>query len=58
MVKIDAAAAETPNSSMEIIMPRLYCGVDKVWIQHWNATNDATNDATIEFFVGWHEYLS
>ena len=34
-------------------MPRLDSGVDKVWVQAKNATNDAT----IDFFVGVHEYV-
>lgn len=33
-------------------MPRLNSGVDKVWVQAWNETDNATCD----FFVGIHEY--
>jgi hypothetical protein len=33
-------------------MPRLRCGIDKVWIQAWNATDNST----ISFTVGVHEY--
>ena len=28
------------------------CGADKVWVQGWNATDNAT----LEFFGGLHEY--
>lgn len=52
MVKVDAAVGATPSVAHEIQMPRLACGSDKVWCRGWNATNDAT----ISFFVGWHEY--
>jgi len=53
MIKVDAAAGQTPNTSMEILMPRLTCGTDKCWVQAWNASNNAT----IDFLVGLHEYL-
>ncbi len=36
-----------------IIMPRRVCGSDKVWIRAKNATNNAT----IDFLVGSHEYV-
>ena len=38
---------------VEVNMPRLNSGIDKVWVQAWNATNNAT----VNFFVGVHEYL-
>jgi len=37
---------------VELIMPRGVCGSDKVWIQAWNGTNNAT----IDFLIGLHEY--
>lgn len=52
MVKIDAAAGETPNVPVPIMMRRGTCGQTKIWIQAWNAINNAT----IDFFVGLHEY--
>jgi hypothetical protein len=38
----------------EIKMPRLTIGTDQIWIQAWNATNNAT----IDFFVGAHGYVA
>lgn len=35
-----------------IIMPRVNCGVDKIWIQ----CKTATDNATLDFLVGLHEY--
>ena len=52
MVKIDAAAGQTPNVAHQVQMPRCLCGTDQVWIRGWNATDNAT----ISFFAGWHEY--
>lgn len=40
------------GSPLDVMMPRLNSGVDKVWIQAWNATDNATAD----FLVGFHEY--
>jgi len=37
---------------VELIMPRATCGTDKVWVRAKNATDNAT----IDFFVGSHEY--
>jgi hypothetical protein len=51
-VMADAAAAQVPHDAFEIMMPRGYCGVTQVWIQAWNATNNAT----IDFLVALHEY--
>ena len=39
------------GSPSEIMMPRVACGT-QVWIQAWNATNNAT----IDFLIGLHEY--
>ena len=52
MVKVDAAAGQTPNVPCEIMMPRGACGATKVWVRGWNANNNAT----LDFYVGWHEY--
>ena len=38
---------------VDIMMPRLLCGADKVWVRHWV---DGVNTATMDFFVGLHEY--
>lgn len=52
MLKVDAAAASSPALPMDVMMPRGTCGSTKVWMRGWNATNNAT----IDFYVGWHEY--
>lgn len=38
----------------QIRMPRLTVGTDQVWVQAWNATDDKT----IDFFVGIHGYVA
>jgi hypothetical protein len=48
------ASASSRIAQQEIRMPRLTIGTDQVWIQAWNATNNAT----IDFFVGLHGYAS
>ena len=40
------------GSPIEIRMPRLASGVDKAWLRAKNGTNNAT----IDFFIGVHEY--
>jgi hypothetical protein len=40
------------GSPVDIIDTRGYCNVDKVWLKVMNATNGAT----IDFFIGIHEY--
>jgi hypothetical protein len=54
MVKFDAAnPQQSAGIPFEVKMPRL--AVDtKVWCQAWNATDDAT----VDFFIGLHEYVS
>jgi len=42
------------GSPVDLIMPRRTCGTDKVWVKAKNATNNAT----IDFFAGFHEYIS
>jgi hypothetical protein len=41
-------------SVMDVMMPRITIGTDKVWVRHWV---DGTNTATMDFFVGFHEYV-
>jgi hypothetical protein len=53
MIKIDPAVGQTPSVAHDVMMPRLRCGVDQVWVQAWNATDNAT----VDFYVGWHAYL-
>jgi hypothetical protein len=53
MVMFDSANPQlSAGMPLEVIMPRGTCGSTKIWIQARNATN---ND-TISFFVGIHEY--
>jgi len=40
------------GSPIEVIMPRTTCASYKVWVRAKNASNNAT----IDFFVGLHEY--
>ncbi len=40
------------GSPVEVQMPRLNSGVDMVWIEAWNATDNSQ----IDFLVGIHEY--
>ena len=46
------AGSKSNGAPVDVKMPRLNCGSDKVWIQAWNATDNATAD----FLVGVHEY--
>lgn len=39
---------------IDLIMPRGTAGTTQIWIQVWNSTNNAT----IEFLVGLHEYTA
>ncbi len=39
---------------VDVMMLRLDCGIDKVWIRAKNAANNAT----VDFFIGTHEYAS
>lgn len=41
------------GSPIDVKMPQLICSTDKVWMRAKNATNNAT----IDFFVGVHEYI-
>ena len=40
------------GSAVEIRMPRLDSGVDMVWVEVWNATDNSE----VDFLVGIHEY--
>lgn len=40
------------GSPVDVLMPRLNCGADKLWARCWNVTNGAD----IDFFIGLHEY--
>ena len=53
MVKFDSVnPQQSAGIPFDVRMPRLDADT-KVWVQAWNATNDAT----ASFFVGLHEYL-
>jgi hypothetical protein len=53
MIMFDAAnPTESAGIPVDLKMPRLRCGIDKVWVQAWNATDDSE----ISFLVGLHEY--
>ncbi len=53
VIAVNVAGPLEAGAPFHIMMPRLDCGVDKVWIRAKNATN---NDE-IDFFVGLHEYV-
>lgn len=53
LIKFDATnPQQSAGIPFDIHMPRLVCGSDKVWLQAWNAADNAT----VDFFVGIHEY--
>lgn len=52
MCRFDAAAGSLLAVPVETMVPRLLCGIDKLWIQFWSITDNAT----VDFYVGWHEY--
>jgi hypothetical protein len=53
IVKFDSVnPQQSAGVPIEVIMPRITSGTDKVWVQAWNATDNAT----IDFLVGLHEY--
>jgi len=49
---LNALGANTFEGPSDVLMRRRVCGADQVWLQAWNATNNAT----IDFLVGFHEY--
>lgn len=44
---------QSTGGPVDVMMPRKTSGTDKIWIQAWNATDNAT----IDFLVGLHEYV-
>ncbi len=44
---------QSSGTPLEVVMLKVRCGIDQVWVQAWNATDNAT----IDFLVGLHEYL-
>lgn len=52
MVRIDPAKGDDSGTPIDVMMPRGTAGSTQVWLECWNATDDAT----IDFYVGWHEY--
>ena len=52
MLHIDPAAASNAAVPVVLMTPRLRCGIDKLWLQFWSLTDNAT----IDFYIGWHEY--
>ena len=55
IVKFDSTnPQQSAGIPFDVMMPRGTCGTTKVWIQAWNATNNAT----IDFLVGIHEYVA
>ena len=52
MVRIDPAVGASIGTPVDILTPRQQCGVSKTWLQFWSVTDNAT----LDFYVGWHEY--
>lgn len=53
ITQIDATNPQLSTTSpVEIRIPRFTSGTDQIWVQGWNATDNAT----IDFLVGVHEY--
>ena len=52
MLQNIVAGSKSNGAPVPIMMPRITCGTDKVWIR----VMCATDDATATFFVGLHEY--
>lgn len=53
MVVNQVAGSKSGGLPVRFRMPRLNSGVDQVWLQAWNATDNATCD----FFAGTHGYI-
>ena len=53
MVQNNPAGNKANGIPSDILMPRIDSGVDQVWAQAWNVTNNST----VDFVVGFHEYL-
>ena len=53
MVLFDATnPTMSAGKPVEVRNHRLTCGIDKVWVQAWNASNNSN----IDFLIGLHEY--
>lgn len=52
-LKFDTVGNVKASFPVDVMMPRLNSGVDKVWAQCWNASDNST----IDFLVGIHEYV-
>ena len=52
VIMSDPAAAQVPHEIADVMMPRGTCGVTQIWVQAWNATDNAM----IDFLIGLHEY--
>ncbi len=53
VVQFDAVNPQlSAGVPVEIRMPRLISGANKIWIEAWNVTDDSE----VEFLVGLHEY--
>lgn len=52
-LKFDGIGATSASFPVDVKMPRLDSGVDKLWAQCWNVTDNAT----LDFLVGIHEYI-
>ncbi|MFA6576254.1 MAG: hypothetical protein WCS84_12595 [Nocardioides sp.] len=48
----DVVANQNPHGPVEVMMPRAAVGSVQVWARCWSGTDNAT----LEFFAGWHEY--
>ena len=53
MVQNNPTGNKAGGVPVDIMMPRKTWGTDQVWVQ----TKSATDDATVDFFVGVHEYI-
>ena len=53
MFQRNTGAGEAHGTPLEIQMPRLTWGTDKVWIQCKNTTDNAD----VDFFIGLHNYV-
>ena len=53
MVINAVAGSKSGGTPVDFRVPRLNSGIDQVWLQAWNVTDNATCD----FFIGVHEYI-
>ena len=51
-LKFDGIGSTSASFPVDVKMPRLNSGVDKLWAQCWNVTDNAT----VDFLIGIHEY--